>query len=138
MARVSLAGPSSTPRRVVRVRSANNAFQHAEVLKRNRSKRHRFREFFVEGVTPINQALSHGWQVTTLLYSSDRPLSEWARQIIAGHQAAVHFDLAGNLLEQLSDKEEPSELLALVRMPEDRLTRIRPTSPLLWSCSTGR
>src|SRR5204863_2810584 len=44
--------PIMTPH-VVRVRTAGNAFQHAEVLKRNRSKRHRFREFFVEGVKAI-------------------------------------------------------------------------------------
>ena len=66
------------PPRVVRVRSANNAFQHAEVLKRNRSKRHRFGEFFVEGVKAINQALAHGWTATTLIYASERRLSGWA------------------------------------------------------------
>jgi tRNA G18 (ribose-2'-O)-methylase SpoU len=122
--------PFTSPR-VVRIRSANNAFQHAEVLKRNRYKRHRFGEFFVEGVKAINQALAHGWTVTTLIYSTERSLSGWAKQIIAGSRAETHLDLAPHLMEQLSDKQEPSELLALVRTPEDHLTRIAPTQPML-------
>jgi 23S rRNA (uridine2479-2'-O)-methyltransferase len=117
--------------KVARVWSANNAFQHVEVLKRNRHKRHRFQEFFVEGVKAINLALAHGWTFTTLIYSTDRPLSDWATDIIASSRAETHLDLVPHLMQQLSDKEEPSELVALVRVPEDRLTRIQPKAPML-------
>lgn len=117
--------------KILRVSSANTAFQHAEVLKRNRHKRHRFGEFFVEGVKAINLALAHNWTFTTLLYATARPLSSWARDVIASARAETHLDLAPHLMEQLSEKEEPSELLALVRIPEDRLTRIRPGVPML-------
>ena len=63
---------------VIRVRTEDNVFQHLDVLKRNRTKRHRFREFFVEGVRAINLARAHGWTINALAYAADRRLSGWA------------------------------------------------------------
>ncbi|MDQ3855687.1 MAG: RNA methyltransferase [Chloroflexota bacterium] len=128
-------------RRVIRVRSENQAFQHAETLKRNRTKRQRHREFFLEGVRPIDQALKAGWQVSSFLYSRDRRLSGWAEDVLASSQARTYYELSWPLMEKLSGKEESSELIALVAMPDDDLARIpmrpdllvvvfdRPTSP---------
>jgi TrmH family RNA methyltransferase len=109
---------------VIQVRSENNLYQHVEVLKRNRVKRRRYGEFFVEGVIPIERALEHGWGVKYCLYSAEVRLSKWAQDILARSRAQAHLELTPELMGQLSDKEEPSELLAILEMPENDLSRI--------------
>jgi len=119
-----------TPR-VQKIYSENNAFQHIETLRRNREKRHRHREFFVEGVRPLNQALASGWSITTFVYPDDRPLSDWARNILRDSPAETHYELASPLFNKLSLKNEPSELLALIEMPDDSLERIPIKEPFI-------
>src|SRR5947209_7415702 len=109
--------PSRVPR-TVQIRSANNDFQHAEVLRRNRQKRQHFREFFLEGVRPINLALEHRWDIEAWYYAPDRGLSDWAKDILTARPARTHFELTSELLAALSGKSEPSELMAVVKMPE--------------------
>ncbi|HLP80262.1 MAG TPA: TrmH family RNA methyltransferase [Acidobacteriota bacterium] len=110
--------------RTIPLYSENNDFQHAEVLKRNREKRQKNKEFFVEGVKPIEQLLQHEWDISSFLYSKDRALSTWAKQIIHSSKADSHFELPEQLMQKLSDKEEASELIAIARMKEDSLARI--------------
>jgi TrmH family RNA methyltransferase len=108
----------------IRLYSENNDFQHVETIKQNRSKRQKCREFFVEGVRSINQALAHHWPIQAFYSSVDSRLSEWARGVLARGAAERHFLLPGPLMEKLSDKHEPSELVALLAMPPDDLSRI--------------
>ena len=110
--------------KTVRISSENDDFQYLEALRHNRSKRHRGGEFVVEGVRQLNQALANGWTVNAFLYSPDRPLSDWAAGILARSRARAHLELPLPLLEKLSGKEEASELLALVAMPDDDFARI--------------
>lgn len=110
--------------RIVKIYSENNDFQYVETLRRRREKRQKHREFFVEGVRPINQALMHRWQVRAFLYTREKALSDWATNILRNSQAQTHFELPLSLLEKLSNKTETSELLAIVSMPEDDLARI--------------
>lgn len=112
--------------RVVQVRTEDNVFQHLEVLKRNRTKRHRFRECFVEGVKAITRALEHGWTVNALAYAADRRLSGWAQGVLAAAPDATRILLAPHLMEKVSDREEPSELIAILAIPEDDPGRIAP------------
>ncbi len=116
---------------LVRIYAEDNNFQHAEVLRRNRVKRQKNREFFVEGVKPIELALRNGWQVSAFLYSRDRALSGWATGILSSSPAERHMELPGALMAKLSEREEPSELIALVRMRPDDPARIPLSSPFL-------
>ncbi|MBA2680848.1 MAG: RNA methyltransferase [Ktedonobacteraceae bacterium] len=109
---------------MVKIYSENNDFQYAETLRRKREKRLRQREFFVEGVRPINQALKYNWHVRAWLYSREKPLSDWAENILLTSHAEIHYELPWYLHAKLSGKTEPSELIALVMMPEDNLARI--------------
>ena len=109
---------------LVKIYSENNHFQHVETLRRNREKRQKHKEFFVEGVRAINQALAYDWQINAFLYSTERRLSGWAQDVLARSQARTHFELPLALLEKLSSKTDASELLAVVAMPEDDLGRI--------------
>ncbi len=117
--------------RVVKIYTENNDFQYIETLRRNREKRQKNKEFFIEGVRPINQALQHNWWIRAFVYSREKKLSDWAEGILARSQANEHYELRLPLLEKLSNKSEASELLAIVTMPEDDIARIPISEKLL-------
>ena len=117
--------------RVVRLHSENNHFQRADVLRRNRHRRQQYHEFFVEGVLPINRMLTHGWEVRSYFHSGESRLSDWATDILQTSRAETHFELPSRMMAKLSGKDEPSELIAVVPMREDRLDRIPITADLL-------
>ena len=118
--------------KVKKIINENNDFQRVEVIKRNREKRNRYQEFFVEGVKPINFALEHNWKIRSFLYTKEKPLSGWALEILKNSTADSHFELPWKLMEKLSDKEEEtSELIAVVKMAENNLSRIRIKKDLL-------
>lgn len=114
------------------IHSRGAEFQKFQVLKTNRNKRHRYGAFFVEGVRNINQAVKNGWQIEAFLFAQGRPLSGWARGMLRDVPAGVHYRLAPVLMDELSGKEEASELLAVVKMRPGGLSAlpIRP-NPLL-------
>ena len=110
--------------RTIKIYTENNDFQYIETLRRNREKRQKNKEFFIEGVRPINQALQHNWAIRAFAYSREKHLSDWAEGILARSQVRDHYELRLPLLEKLSNKSEASELLAIVTMPEDSVVRI--------------
>jgi 23S rRNA (uridine2479-2'-O)-methyltransferase len=128
---MSAAGKMVAVTRVVRIRNEDNDFQYAETLRRRREKRLRQREIFVEGVRQINQVLACGWSVRAFLYSPERRLSGWARDVLEAAGADVHYELPYTLQAKLSQKADASELIALVRMPDDDLGRIPVRDDLL-------
>lgn len=102
----------------ISVTTKNQWFQRAEVIQRNRKKRWQHRQFLVEGVRAINQLrrFTH-WQVEALIYSPAERLSGWAQEVLQEIPCPYHLEFAPELLAELSDKEETSEVLALVNMP---------------------
>lgn len=105
--------------RILPVSSENQWFQRVETLKSNRVKRRQLGQFFVEGVRSINQLRSGSrWVVEVLLYPADRRLSGWARDILAEIDPPLCLEVAPPLMDRLCDREEGSELIAIVRMPE--------------------
>ncbi|MEZ4860626.1 MAG: TrmH family RNA methyltransferase [Caldilineaceae bacterium] len=100
------------------VTTKNNWFQRAEVIQRNRKRRWQHRQFLVEGVRAINQLRrAPQWQVEALLYAQGKRLSGWAQDVLAEIACPYHLALTPDLLAELSDKEETSEVLAIVNMP---------------------
>ena len=112
------------PPRVLEVSTANTAFQRLDVLQRNRTKRHRYGEFVVEGVRALNGAIGGGWTIRAFAYARGRELSRWATGVLESSSADTHFEIAPELFDRLSEKEEPSELLAVAAMRPDSLDRI--------------
>ncbi len=96
----------------------NNAYQHIEVLKTNRNKRYKYREFFVEGVRNINAAIEKGWHIKSFIYGEGE-LSDWAKNILQTIPTEVNYRLFNQLIKELSNKSDASELLAIVEMRED-------------------
>ena len=117
--------------RTLQVSTANTAFQRMEVLRRNRTKRHRYGEFLVEGVRPINAMLGNGWTVRALAYPRVRSLSRWASSILETSDAETHFEMDPRLFDQLSDKDDPAELLAVAAMRPDTTDRIPTDATML-------
>ena len=105
--------PKSGKPKHITIRKQDNHYQRAEVIKRNREKRTQHGQFLVEGVAQINIAVKHGWNVFAYLYSSDRPLSSWAQALLDSGLAEQHWELSSELIANLSDKDEPSEILAI-------------------------
>jgi len=102
-----------------RIYSSNATYQMFEVLKANRNKRHRHGLFLVEGVKCINEALRAGWRVQSFLYSFERPLSDWAACLLEGIPTEGNYELTQALMDQLSDKTDTSELLAVAHMRDE-------------------
>ncbi len=108
----------------IKIFNENSDFQTIETLRRNWVKRNRAGEFFVEGVRPITQAVENEWEIHALVFSREKRLSDWAEGIIQKSGAKKHFELPLHLMEKLSDKEGTSELIAIMAMPADDLSRI--------------
>ncbi len=126
---------------VLRVTSRNAAFQQWRALLSNRVKRQRTREFIVQGVRPITLAVEHGWPVHAMIYDMSRPLSQWARNMLAA-SGARRVAMAPELLGELGEKGgDVPEMVAVAAIPPDDFSRIpqnpdlltvvfdRPTSP---------
>jgi len=111
------------------ISTANSTFQVIESLIANRVKRHRSRTFVLEGVQPITRALAHGWTFDAVLCQQGARLSEWAAEVIRTSGAPVCYELSAGLLETLSRRDEGSELLAVVQMAGDDLSRIDVQAP---------
>jgi len=110
---------------IKKIYKKDNDYQHIEVLKRNRYKRFKYKKFFVEGVEPINQALKNNWDVISFIYSKENNLSDWAKNILDNSTAKVHYEMSKELMDSISDKNNPSELLAILSMPSNDLSKIK-------------
>lgn len=110
----------------IKVSTRNAKFQQWEALLHNRTKRHRQGEFLVQGVRPITLAIEHGWTIRSLISDGRPRLSAWAGEVWET-TTAEQVVMAPELVAELGEKDEPSELLAVVEMPADDLDRLDPT-----------
>lgn len=107
----------------LRISTRNSRFQLLEALTRNRNHRLREHRFVVQGVRPISQAIEHGWTILTVIHDAERSLSPWAREVL--QQAPETIAMSPALLAELADKDEgATEIIAVVAMPDDELSRI--------------
>lgn len=110
--------------KIVKIHTENDVFQNIETLRRNRDKRNKLGQFFVEGVRNINNALEFDWKIHAFVYSPEKNLSGWATDILKKSKAQFHYELPIKLLQKLSNKEDTSELLAVIDIPKDDVNRI--------------
>lgn len=110
---------------IVQIHSRDAAFQKLQVLQSNRTKRGRYGEFFVEGVRNLNEAQENAWEFSALMYCPGLPLSDWAKEKLERVPAEQHIQLTDPaLLEELSGKSDASELMAVVKMRPNELSRL--------------
>ncbi|OEV29357.1 rRNA methyltransferase [Streptomyces nanshensis] len=109
---------------VLKITTRNARFQQWQSLLSNRNKRQRAGEFLVQGVRPITVAVERGWPVRALIHSTRKPLSRWAENLVR-EVPAERIAMAPGLLAELGGKDETApEVVAVLGMPEDDLSRI--------------
>ena len=109
---------------IIRIYSENDKFQLMNSLKTNRQRRQKQKEFLLEGVRHINNAIKYKWHIKAFVYSTDIELSGWAKEVLKDVNVETHYQVSVKVLEKLSNKEVASELLAIIQIPQDNLTRI--------------
>lgn len=113
------------------IHNKNNVYQHLYVLKTNRNKRYRYREFLVEGVRNINEAVAAGWNIKSFVYSKEK-LSDWANNLLETITTEMNYCLSAELMKSLSDKDETSEIMAVVEMRDRKISQVKLSeNPLL-------
>ena len=114
---------------VLRVTARNAAFQQWQALLASRVKRQRARQFVVQGVRPVTLAVTRGWPLDAMIYDISRPLSRWARDMLAAAPGARRVAMAPELLRELGEKDDGApEIVAVAAIPPDDFARI-PVSP---------
>ena len=108
----------------------NSLFQEWLALKTNRSKRHRLGLFLVEGTSAIDAAVRHGWGIEALIFPARRRLSEWASAHLESGLARHNVEMEAELLGELTERHEGTELLAVVQRREANLAEL--TLPQPW------
>jgi tRNA G18 (ribose-2'-O)-methylase SpoU len=98
------------------ISTQNDLFQILFSLKTNRKKRSEHGELFVEGIEAIKQAVRGNWKIRRILSADFGRLSQWAQTFIRTQSQAELLQLTEPLYQELSDKEEPSEIMATVEM----------------------
>ncbi|MCQ2592257.1 MAG: hypothetical protein MJ188_05690 [Treponema sp.] len=101
----------------------DSTYQKFEVLKSNRNKRYKYNEFLVEGVRSLKEAAANNWNIKSLIYDKNN-LSDWAKEMIRDVKTKENFCLTGELMKDLSGKEDTSELMAIIEMREDKLENV--------------
>lgn len=120
--------------RTTRLYSRNADFQRFQVLLTNRPKRTHYGLFLCEGVRNLNEAVRRNWEIVSFLYAVDRELSSWASGMLRNVPAGENFAMPLSMLRELSGKEDTSELMAVIRMREDKPAEILaglPENPLI-------
>nr|WP_300839773.1 TrmH family RNA methyltransferase [uncultured Acetatifactor sp.] len=107
-----------------KIYSRNSTFQKFQVLKTNRNKRYRYHEFLVEGVRSLNEAVKNNWEIHSFLYDRAN-LSDWAKDMIRTTHTEMNYCLTGELMRELSGKEDTSELMAVIGMRGDSMEGVK-------------
>jgi TrmH family RNA methyltransferase len=84
--------------------------------------------FLVEGIHHVGEAVEAGWELELVAYAPDLLTSEYARTLTATlEERGVRLAaVAGSLFPELTDKENPQGVLALVRQRHLRLDELDP------------
>ena len=112
------------------IRSKNAEYQQIEALKHNRRKRSQMNLVFVESVQAINCAIANELAIQYAVVHADRTRSPWADRVVRSANA-VH-EVSSDLMAELSDKDDPSELIALVERPRFDANALTTDTDFVW------
>ncbi|MCW7493141.1 RNA methyltransferase [Leptospira sp. 2 VSF19] len=103
-------------KRPFKISVRNSEFQILSALRTNRSKRSQEKEVFVEGTEGIKQLIEAGWEITRILFRDGVKLSHWGESILKKYSSAKQFEVSSDLFGELSEKENPSELMVTAKI----------------------
>ena len=115
----------------MRVSKRNALFQEWLALKQNRQKRHRAGLFLIEGTTAIDRAVQHGWEIEAFVHPAQRALSPWAQAHLSSGVARQRVEMDGELLGELCERHEGTELLAVAKVRDRELGALELREPWL-------
>jgi RNA methyltransferase, TrmH family len=81
--------------------------------------------FLVEGIHPVGEAVEAGWKIESLLYAPETLTSKFARDLIS-RVSTNPQPVSAQLMESLSDKENPQGILAVVHQRKMNLGELGP------------
>ncbi len=108
----------------------NATLQIVRSLKDNRQKRAKRKQIFVEGVAPLTAAVGARLRADLALVPAGRPRSGWADDTIAALDPPELYEVDAELFAGLSDREDPSQLIAVLQTPTRSLPRVAPDAAI--------
>ncbi len=119
-------------KKILRISGKNAEFQIITALKTNRHKRQEYSEIFIEGIEAIKQALAAGKNISRFIFVSYARLSGWAKEQVGANPSAKLIEMSEELYKSLCDKNDPSELLATIKMEKTSLADLKiPAKPFI-------
>jgi TrmH family RNA methyltransferase len=128
--RGALNGGPGVMNRII-INTENDEFQIIKSLKVNRIKRKKSREVFIEGIECIKQAMIAKVEITRIIIWDINNLSDWGKKTIRRHENAKIIEMSQRLYNTLSDKENPSELLATAKIKQNKLEDFYAQNPYI-------
>ena len=124
-----MAGP--VPQHDPQITSTRNP--RVKLLRSLRLQKYRQRErrFLIEGIRIVEEALTCGAPVESLVYAPDLLVSERAQALVTRAVPAQRLCLSGDVFRTLSDRDQPQGIAAVVRIEERPLADIPPAGDLL-------
>ena len=96
------------------ITSRSNPLVKQVIALRQRKTRAETGLFLVEGIHPVGEVVEAGWDIESVLYAPDTLSSKFAQELIS-RVSALSQPISPQLMESLSDKENPQGILAVVR-----------------------
>ena len=104
-----------------------------KALRALRLRKHRQREglYLIEGIRIVEEALTCGAPVETLVYAPELLVSDRARALVDRVHADQRLAISGDLFRTLSQRDEPQGIAAAVRIQDPSLADISLCDDLL-------
>ncbi len=101
---------------------------------RQRKEREATGLFIVEGIAHVSSAIESNAQIEYLCYAPDLLTSPFAQEMIQRESLSglACYDVAADVFETLSDKENPSGIIAVVHKPKTNLQSLIPNPTSLF------
>jgi TrmH family RNA methyltransferase len=87
--------------------------------------------YLIEGIRIVEEALSLGAPLETLVYAPDLLVSERARALVEGVDPPDRLALSGEVMATLSNRDQPQGIAAVVRIQDPPLAAIPCSEDLL-------
>ena len=104
-----------------------------KALRALRMRKHRARQgrYWIEGIRIVEEALTRGAPIDTLVYAPDLLVSERALALLAEHENVPRLAVSADVFQALSERDAPMGLGAAVRIVDRSLDEIAATDDLL-------
>jgi len=115
----------------ISINADNAEYQIIQSLKKNRTKRSKLNEMFIEGIECIKKAVESKIEITRIIIRNEDTLSEWGKNTIKKYRGVKIIEMSGILFNELSDKQDPSELMITAKIAQNSLDDFNEKNPFI-------